>query len=164
MSFEKANTHSSNVVESWNVETLVEAAKDLPIIEYELTNESYDKSLNWTLDNVSDFICHMKRVEDCDINVPIILRADGVVMDGRHRIVKAMALGLRVLPARQFVVDPEPYHRYHKPANVGYFTHLRLNMKVAFRAFGMSFFHVLHGLIPIRITEHDFWGLTYKKH
>jgi hypothetical protein len=39
-----------------------------------------------------------------------------------------------------------------------YFCHLGENWKVAGRCFVMCCFHFVHGIIPMRITEHGFWG------
>jgi hypothetical protein len=39
-----------------------------------------------------------------------------------------------------------------------YFRHLRANWRVAGRCFVMCCFHFIHGIIPLRITEHGFWG------
>ena len=39
---------------------------------------------------------------------PVILSADGGLMDGGHRIAKAYLLGQPTVPARRFVIDPDP--------------------------------------------------------
>ena len=39
---------------------------------------------------------------------PIILAADGRVMDGMHRVAKALMEGRQEIEARQFPRDPEP--------------------------------------------------------
>jgi hypothetical protein len=39
-----------------------------------------------------------------------------------------------------------------------YFHHLKANWKVAGRCLIMCCFHFMHGIIPLRITEHGFWG------
>jgi hypothetical protein len=39
---------------------------------------------------------------------PVILAADGGLMDGGHRIAKAWLLGHTTIAAVQFVSDPEP--------------------------------------------------------
>ena len=43
-----------------------------------------------------------------DLVYPIILSADGHVMDGMHRIAKAWMLGQRTITAVQFERDPPP--------------------------------------------------------
>ena len=39
-----------------------------------------------------------------------------------------------------------------------YFVHLADNWRVAGRSLVMFFFHFIHGLIPVKVTEHEFWG------
>jgi hypothetical protein len=51
---------------------------------------------------------HAQRIEAADLNFPVILSADGGLMDGGHRICKAWMLGHTEILAVQFVQDPEP--------------------------------------------------------
>ncbi|MBA2247068.1 MAG: hypothetical protein H0W23_02985 [Chloroflexia bacterium] len=51
---------------------------------------------------------HAKRIQDADLTYPIILSADGGLMDGGHRIAKAWLNGLVELSAVRFARDPEP--------------------------------------------------------
>jgi hypothetical protein len=51
---------------------------------------------------------HARRIQAADLAQPIILAADGGLMDGGHRIAKAYLLGHRTVPARRFLTDPEP--------------------------------------------------------
>ncbi|MGB9181391.1 MAG: hypothetical protein WCB68_19325 [Pyrinomonadaceae bacterium] len=51
---------------------------------------------------------HAKRIYEADLSHPIILSAEGYLMDGGHRIAKAWLLGLKEIQAVQFEVDPEP--------------------------------------------------------
>jgi len=45
---------------------------------------------------------------DCDLTFPIILSSDGRVMDGMHRVCKALLQSLSDIEAVRFVDDPEP--------------------------------------------------------
>ena len=45
---------------------------------------------------------------DCDFTFPIILSRDGRVMDGMHRVCKALLLGQRDIEAVRFTQDPAP--------------------------------------------------------
>lgn len=93
-------------------ESLKKAATDLPLISYPLDRKSIlDEMINWRLDNFNDFINHYQRIEEADIETPIILRSDGYPMDGWHRIIKALMLGKKELPAKRFIIDPEPDER-----------------------------------------------------
>jgi hypothetical protein len=45
---------------------------------------------------------------EADLRYPIILSAEGYLMDGGHRIAKAYLLHMHAVPAVQFPLDPEP--------------------------------------------------------
>lgn len=51
---------------------------------------------------------HAKRMMEADLSYPIIFNADGSLMDGGHRIGKAMIEGRRTIMAVQFTAMPEP--------------------------------------------------------
>jgi hypothetical protein len=53
-------------------------------------------------------IDHIRLIEAADLSFPIILAADGRVMDGMHRVVKACLAGQGAIVAVQFDRDPEP--------------------------------------------------------
>jgi hypothetical protein len=51
---------------------------------------------------------HARLIEDADLSYPIILGADGRVMDGMHRVAKAYMQGRPTILAVQLELDPEP--------------------------------------------------------
>jgi hypothetical protein len=51
---------------------------------------------------------HARRIAAADLRYPIILSAQGYLMDGGHRVAKAHLLNLREVAAVQFPLDPEP--------------------------------------------------------
>jgi hypothetical protein len=53
---------------------------------------------------------HVRLMEETDLSYPIILSASGAVMDGMHRVAKAMLEGRSGIEAVQFDEDPEPDH------------------------------------------------------
>ncbi|MEM6386839.1 MAG: hypothetical protein AAF718_11455 [Pseudomonadota bacterium] len=53
---------------------------------------------------------HVKLVEAAELRYPIILCADGRLMDGMHRAVKAVVSGRAHIDAVQFLVTPPPDH------------------------------------------------------
>lgn len=63
---------------------------------------------------------HMQLIEACDIEFPIILDANGRVMDGMHRVCKAVKQGITRLPAVQFEVDPHPDFKNCDPRELPY--------------------------------------------
>ena len=53
-------------------------------------------------------IDHIRLIQDSDLDHPVILDHNGRVMDGMHRICKALLENAREIPAVQFTVDPQP--------------------------------------------------------
>ena len=90
-------------------ESLLKAAEGLPIIDYKIDTEKLlEELINWQLKNFRDYLVHYKRVNEADLSQPLILRSDGYIMDGWHRIIKALHQGLKSLPAKRFIIDPAP--------------------------------------------------------
>lgn len=54
---------------------------------------------------------HVRLVREVDPAFPIILGADGRVMDGMHRVARALLDGETTVRAVRFEVDPEPDFR-----------------------------------------------------
>ena len=91
---------------SWSVARLIEVSKDLPVMEIPLNHlniyHQYEKI------TLRDMVMHMQAVNDADLNYPIILDEDGEVMDGRHRIMKALLIGAETIKAVRFDENPLP--------------------------------------------------------
>ena len=51
---------------------------------------------------------HAGRIQNADLSHPVILSADGGLMDGGHRISKAWLEGSTTINAVRFTVDPDP--------------------------------------------------------
>ena len=56
--------------------------------------------------SLKDFARHMLQCQDADLSKPIILNEDGVVIDGKHRIIKALTEGKKTILAVKFPEDP----------------------------------------------------------
>jgi len=63
---------------------------------------------------------HLQLIDEADLSYPIILAADGAVMDGRHRVAKAAREGRSEIEAVQFDADPEPDHVGLRPEDLPY--------------------------------------------
>ena len=70
-----------------------------------------------TVRNVVD---HMRLVREVDLSYPIILGSSGCVMDGMHRVVRALLEGRPTVKAVQFEIDPEPDCRNCQPRGLPY--------------------------------------------
>ena len=116
---QQAFTHTTSdgtrrVTRTWQVERLWDLARDLPVklvpVESisaldEVTWFSLDPSQHPTGRRVAD---HAKRIYEVALDHPIILSAEGWVMDGMHRLLKAYVLGRKTIEAVQFSHNPEP--------------------------------------------------------
>lgn len=90
----------------WSVARLFVLAKELPVMTIPLDHLNvYYKYEKLTL---REFVGHMKSVNDADLKYPIILDEDGEVMDGRHRIMKAMLENKKTIKAVRFEENPDP--------------------------------------------------------
>ena len=102
--------------DAWDVDRLVELSRELPIEEVPLDSIREIDRVYWfdgerELPTVRRIVDHLRLVQEVDTSYPIILGADGRVMDGMHRIARAMLEGRETIAARRFVVDPEPDYR-----------------------------------------------------
>jgi hypothetical protein len=90
----------------WSVPRLFELSRNFKIMDIPLDHLhlyfTYEKL------TVRDFVMHMKAVNDADLNMPIILDEDGEIMDGRHRLMKAMLTGAESIKAVRFDENPSP--------------------------------------------------------
>jgi hypothetical protein len=65
-------------------------------------------------------IDHIRLIEQADLSFPIILAANGEVMDGRHRIAKAALANRDTIECVQFEEDPPPDHVGKQPEELSY--------------------------------------------
>ena len=97
---------------AWDVDRLVSLTENLEV--HEVPSDSI-KELDdpfWLLDDevptLREVAEHARLINETDLQHPIILGADGRVMDGRHRVAKALIEGRDLIRAVRFRIDPEP--------------------------------------------------------
>lgn len=56
-----------------------------------------------------EFVFQMKRVKNTDLNIPIVISNKGIILDGWHRVAKAMIQGKRTIKAYRLPYMPEKY-------------------------------------------------------
>ena len=54
----------------WYEKTLIEASKGLKPKLFPLKKTLYNSKIYWTLDNLFDFILHLKKIEKADLKYP----------------------------------------------------------------------------------------------
>ena len=104
---------STRGILAWDVDRLVELSsgfprKRIPLSEIgELDEPWFGKGGpgSWR-----DLVEHVKLMDEADLSFPIILAANGEVMDGRHRLAQSLKLGLKDIECVQFEADPLPDH------------------------------------------------------
>lgn len=102
---------SSRGLLAWDVDRLVRLSRTLPRKQValsqirELDDVWFGEGERGTW---RELLEHVKLIEEANLSVPIILSADGAVMDGMHRVAKAALQGRQQIQAVQFDEDPEP--------------------------------------------------------
>jgi len=108
---------------AWDVDRLVELSKDFACKEVRI-DDLGELDRAWSGDGEHqtgrDMIVHIRLIDEADLSFPIILAANGEVMDGRHRIARAALAGLETITAVQFDHDPEPDYIGRTPEELPY--------------------------------------------
>jgi hypothetical protein len=112
-------------LDAWDVDRLILLSAGLPVREVALA-EIRDLDTEYWFDGsmeaatVRKVVEHMRLVQEVDPSYPIILGADGRVMDGMHRVARALLEGRSRIDAVQFEALPEPDYRDCVPNELPY--------------------------------------------
>lgn len=96
-------------IRCWHVPTLWEYVKDYEIIEIPITN---------VIECINNYINNYDaddwdRVINADLNYPIIVNDISGIVDGCHRTVKALFLGMETIQAVRITEYPEPVRTWN---------------------------------------------------
>jgi len=108
---------------AWDVEKLIAATMTMPRFEHPLANiKELDQPVfgPGEVPSWRSLLEHMKLLEAADLAYPIILSANGEVMDGMHRVTKAVRDGKQTIEAVQFSTDPPPDFVAKNPQELTY--------------------------------------------
>lgn len=97
----------TNGKEEWLISNLVSLASKLPIQEMPLEHLNI-YNLYPKISSMRGFVMHIKGVLKADLICPIILDDEGYVMDGRHRIAKALLEEHETIKFVRFEETPKP--------------------------------------------------------
>lgn len=97
----------------WNVAVLLDVSKDSPVLDVPLgdiveIDEPYWYELGDAAPTCRSVLDHARLIEAADLSWPVLLCADGRVMDGMHRIMKAVSEGRAHIAARRLIETPPP--------------------------------------------------------
>lgn len=112
-------------IDAWDVDRLIELSSELPVKDVDLTAIGEVDSVYWFDEDfrrptVRRVVEHVRLIEEVDLNHPVILGCDGRVMDGMHRIAKALLQGREAISAVQFENEVEPDYRSCRPEDLPY--------------------------------------------
>ena len=112
-------------LDAWDVDRLILLSCDLPIREVDLESLGEVDAVYWfnngsELPTVRKIVEHMRLVHAVDPSHPIILGVDGRVMDGMHRIARAILDGHSSIRAVQFEDHLKPDYRNCRPEDLPY--------------------------------------------
>jgi hypothetical protein len=115
----------STGLDAWDVDRLIRLSADLPVITVPLADIWELDTPYWSLPGsgpatVNEIIGHLRLIRDVDASHPVILGSDGRVMDGMHRIARAVLEGRTTIHAVRFSTLPEPDHRNCRPEDLPY--------------------------------------------
>jgi len=111
-------------LDAWDVDRLIELSSGLPVIEVEIASIAEIDSTYWygfgEVPTVRSVVEHARLMIDADTEWPILLSVGGRVMDGMHRLGKAMLEGAKTIKAVQFSEEIEPDFRNCRPKALPY--------------------------------------------
>ena len=112
-------------LDAWDVDRLIELCRNLPVEEVALASIDEIDTNYWFTDEfwpptVRRIVEHVQLVQEVDASYPIILGPGDRVMDGMHRIARAMLDGQSTIYAIRLAVLPPPDYRNCQPKQLPY--------------------------------------------
>ncbi len=116
---------SANGLLAWDIDRLVELSKDVDPVDVPLSDIVELDETFWFDHAGQTPTCrrvalHARLIAETDLAHPIILSSDGRVMDGMHRVCRALIEGRETIRAVRFDVDPEPDYVDVAPEDLSY--------------------------------------------
>ena len=110
---------------AWDVRRLIRLSADSPIHQVPVASLAELSESHWYGHGAVNPTCqsiveHCSLILAADLSHPIILDSTGRVMDGMHRVCKALMENLSHVAAVQFLVDPEPDYINREPESLPY--------------------------------------------
>ena len=108
---------------AWDVRRLIELSRALPVEQVPLTEIAELDRNHWynhLVPTPRSMLEHFSLIQACDLRYPVILDAAGRLMDGMHRVCRALLEERSHISTQRFVVDPEPDYIGLGPEEVPY--------------------------------------------
>jgi hypothetical protein len=116
---------SPNGFYAWDIDRLIELSKDFESLDVRL-DSIHELDENFWFANQDDIptvraiVGHIKLIEETDLKFPIILSSEGRIMDGMHRVSKALLKDLKTIKAVRFTETPKPDYSDVQPNDLPY--------------------------------------------
>lgn len=91
---------------AWVTARLVELAKDLEVFDLPLKHIDISRRPWGSEKTIKNMAYHVKRSQKTDLSFPVIMDDHGQIMNGWHRILKALVEGRESVKAVRFEVTP----------------------------------------------------------
>ena len=91
----------------YSVSELIESSKDLPVLEAPIDAFAMDYE-SPCQDSLISFAQHMKQVNESNLEYPVLLSPCGVIVDGRHRLIKSLVEGVDTIKFKRLVTMTAP--------------------------------------------------------
>ena len=110
--------------DAWDVDRLIELSRNLPVTDVDISSIAavdtpywFDEPASVTVRNIVE---QMRLVREVETQYPIILGPDARLMDGMHRVARAMLEGRTTIRAVRFAALPEPDFRSCRAEDLNY--------------------------------------------
>ncbi len=111
-------------VDAWDVDRLIRLSIDLPVESVPVAEIREIDSVYWFDDwhrpTVRNVVEHWRLMQETDASYPVILGPDGRVMDGMHRIARALVEHREAIDAVRFPVLPPADYLNCRPQDLPY--------------------------------------------
>jgi len=99
-------THDGN---EWRVSDLVQLVKEMDLVAFDLPLQYISlHTERFMCEDIYEFMQHMKQVNEADLSISIIMSHRGQILDGRHRICKAIMEGKTTIKCFKLDYDVRP--------------------------------------------------------
>lgn len=111
-------------LDAWEVDRLVAAVEDVPTEEIQLTHIDELDRAYWfdhgLVPTVREVVEHWRLIQAVDLSYPIVVDPDGRIMDGMHRVARALLEGRDTIEAKRLAQLPAPDYRNCRPDDLPY--------------------------------------------
>lgn len=96
--------------DTWSVSRLIALSQELKPFKISMKHLNYSECVPKAT-TTTECVEHVRAINNADLSYPIILDSEGSIMDGRHRIIKALVTNEKSILAVRFDITPEPDYR-----------------------------------------------------